>query len=179
MNKAETIEVLTSLTGAYSSFQMSEGSIAAYQFDLEEFSKSEVLTAIRAIKRGLFPGRSSAFAPTTEEIMKAILQLRQPDARSTSEAFLAGPHKAQTDNERTAWQRWGGSSRWGGLPDRNPRWCENLEKADQAWRKAEKEFAAILEGLNDRAARHEAIEATPEQARNFLSLVAKKQIGEK
>lgn len=144
---------------------------------LADENPTEVLAAVKLLTKS--KKRNQAFAPSVGEILQAIDEIKNPDMRDTSEVFLSGPHNAETDQERQAWQRWGGSSRWGGLPDRNPRWCDNLEKADQIWRKAEKEFAAILDGLNDRAARHHAIEATPDEARNFLALVAKKRIGGK
>jgi len=143
MNERSTKILLMLLKGIFSNFQVGKVTIASWRFWLQDLDHAEVERAILTYR-----GQGRAFPPSADEVYATVMQLRNPQERSVAEIFLAGPN-GQTKPEREAWMRWGGKSRWGGLPSRDPRYCTNINQADFVWKQAQADFREIYNHRNE------------------------------
>jgi hypothetical protein len=113
-----------------------------WHFTLSDEDPRKVITAARYVAKTCEKG----FAITPGFLLKASKELSN-EMRSGEIAWNDGPAKAKTDFDRETWRLWGGSSRYGSLPD--PKYCDDPADAHTVLSFARKEF---LELYN---ARHE------------------------
>lgn len=92
------------------------------------------------------------FMPTIATVIHAARELGKESVSSGEECWSRGPLSRQhTEFEQEIWRLWGGSNRWGALPD--PKYCEDVQEAQRTLGFARKEFLELYEASSTSAAK--------------------------
>lgn len=157
----EQIEILLKLlASAFPTLKVTDEVVRAWHFGLSDESPQGVILAARHLVKT----RDSNFMPSVSQVLKIAEQLSSGSFESAETAWAKGP-RIDDPKALRVWRAWGGSQRYGMLPD--PQYSDDAAEAQKILSFARKEFIELFNGLKEQES-HERAAISHEEAVRIL-----------